>query len=462
MKAMLIAVSLSLCAIPAAAGEDSRQTAALLRDRALSDPVAWDLLDSLTTEIGPRPVGSEAMTRAKEWAVAKLRALGFENVEAVPFDKANAWFRGEESAEITAPYRRSLAILGLGAGVPTPPEGIEAEIALIDSLAELEALPDGSLAGRIAVLNWRFYAAQGEAGYRVASRGRMVGPSIAATKGASAFLLRSAGTSPARRAHTGITRYADGVPRIPAAALSHPDADLLERLVSRGTKVRLRLQLESRTIPTATAWNVTGELRGREAPEEVVVVGGHLDSWDVSESAADDAAGVAITVAAARLIAELPRRPRRTIRVALWGSEETGDSGAAFATHYRDEIDRIILAGESDLGAGRIYRIACSADAWSNPEHQALAATLAPIGIVVDRAPAAFGGVDVEELRKAGVPVVRMSQDSTDYFTIHHSADDTLNRIDRAALQQNVAAWAAVLFTIAEGTVDLRAGAARP
>ncbi len=459
MRTRLTVAVIALIAVAASATESGTgRIAETLRDQALSDPVAWELLESLTTDIGPRPVGSEGMTRAKDWALMKLRALGFENVEAVPFDKPNAWFRGQESAEITVPYVRSLAILGLGGSVPTQPEGIEADIALINSLAELQALPEGSLSGRIAVLNWKFNPAQGEAGYRAASAGRRDGPSIAAQKGAVAFLLRSAGTSPARRAHTGATRYADGVARIPAAALSNPDADFLERLVSRGSRVRLRLRLESSTVATTVAWNITGELRGREAPDEVIVIGGHLDSWDVSESAADDAAGVAITIAAANLIARMPQRPRRTIRVALWGSEETGGSSEAFAAHHRNDLGKFVLAGESDLGAARIYRIALSSDQWSKPQLQVLARTLAPLSVLVDGTPATFGGSDIEGLRKAGVPFVRLSQDSTDYFAIHHSPDDTLNRIDRAALAQNVAVWAAVVFTVADSDIDLRPG----
>jgi hypothetical protein len=446
---------LAFVASTASADGAMRAAAEDVRERALADPLAWELLESLTTDVGPRPVGSAGMERAKEWAVARFQVLGFENISIESFEKKDAWLRGPESAQLTAPYSRELAVLGLGNSVPTIQEGVEAEIALIGSLAELRAMPEGSLAGRIAVLNWRFDSAQGEAGYRAASDGRRDGASIAAAKGAIGFMLRSAGTSSGRRAHTGVMRYAESAPRIPAAAIANPDADLLERLVARGIAVRLRLRLASRLLPSTTAWNVSGVFRGREDPDAVILVGGHLDSWDNSEGAADDAAGVAITMAAARLAAQARVRPRRTIRVVLWGSEETSGSSEAYAERHRDEIAHIVIAGESDLGAGRVYKIATSKCAWSDPHLQTLTAVLAPLGIQQDPVAADFGGVDIEHLRKAGVPVVRLSQDPREYFDVHHTADDTLNRINRRALDQNVAAWAALLYVFAESGVDI-------
>lgn len=453
---VLVTLASVLVAFTANADNDVRATAEQLRDRALEDSTAFDILESLVTEIGPRPVGSPAMERARDWAVAKLKALGLEHVRAEEFAKENAWFRGQESARVVAPYPRELSILGLGNSVPTPPQGIEGEVVLFSSLQDLAAARSESLAGRIAVLNRQITAAQGEFGYREAAQGRRDGPSLAAARGAVAFLMRSASTSKSRLPHTGATRYAEGAPRIPAAALAVPDAELLERLASRGKPVRVKLMLASSVVPESAAWNVVGELVGRESPNELIVIGAHLDSWDVAESATDDAAGVAICAAATHLIAKLPLRPRRTIRVVLWGSEETGGSGTAYANRHRSELAETVLASESDLGAGQIYQLQFSSAAWSDRRLVDLSAVLAPLGILVSREPANFAGADVEDLRTAGVPVMRFSQDDRHYFDTHHSADDTLNKVDRTDLNQNVAAWAALLYVVAEGGIVLR------
>jgi Zn-dependent M28 family amino/carboxypeptidase len=456
MRFAVVVAGATLAMSAAHADTETRQVAEQLRDRGLAQSTAWTLLESLTTEIGARPVGSAAMARAKDWGLARLSALGLQQVHAEEFVKENAWFRGAESAEVTTPYPHALAILGLGNSVPTPPGGIEAEIALFSSFDELVAAPMGSLTGRIAVLNQPITGAQGEDGYHAAARGRREGPSIAAARGAVAFLMRSASTSASRLPHTGITVYAADVPRIPAAALGVPDAELLERLSARGGPVRARLALASTVVAQTPAWNVVGEIVGRESPREVIVIGGHLDSWDVAESATDDGAGVAICAAAAQLIAELPPRPRRTIRVVLWGSEETATSGTAYAEMHRNEFRSMVVAGESDLGAARIHQIALSRGDWTDPRLVELGGVLAPLNILVGHEPAVFGGTDIEDLRKAGVPVVRFSQDARHYFDFHHSADDTLNKVDRNELNQNVAAWAVFLYVIAESGVDLR------
>jgi hypothetical protein len=451
----LLAVVIALTTLDVEADGSVRATAEQLRERALVDSTAWDLLESLTTEIGPRPVGSPAMERARDWALTRLTALGFQRVRAEEFTKENAWFRGEESARVIAPYPHELSILGLGNSVPTPAAGIEAEVVMFASMEDLVSAPAGSLAGHIAMLNRRITADQGEFGYRDAAEGRREGPSLAAERGAGAFLMRSVSTSKSRLPHTGATRYSDRAPRIPAAALAVPDADLVERLARRGQPVRVRLSLASTVVPQVAGWNVVGELVGRDLPQEVITIGAHLDSWDVSEGATDDAAGVAICAAALHLIAELPVRPRRTIRIVLWGSEETTGSGAAYAQQHHDELANVILASESDLGAGRIHQVAFSSDVSRDPRLADLAAVLSPLGIFVSRQVATFAGSDVEDLRMAGVPIMRFSQDDRNYFDWHHSADDMLNKIDRGDVNQNVAAWAALLYLIAEGGLGL-------
>ena len=428
-------------------------TAAALRDKALSDRTAWALTESLTTEIGPRLVGTPGMARAKDWAVARLTALGFENVRVEEFAKPS-WRRGAESAEIVAPYPMKLSILGLGRSVPTTVKGVEGEVAVFATYADMLAQPPGSLAGKIAVVNQPMVRAQDASGYSAIGVIRRNGPSEAARRGAVAYLVRSLSTSDSNQPHTGGMTYALDAPRIPAAALGVPDADQLERLAARGP-VRVRLNLASTVDPASVAWNISGEIPGSEKPDEVVVIGGHLDSWDPSPGAHDDAAGIAITTAAARLIGELPRHPRRTVRVVMFGSEETGGSETAYAEAHKGEA--IVAASESDLGGDRIWSLRLPAGSRDHPAMQAAANVLAGLRIALSPEPATFGGSDIEGLRQAGVPVFGLRQDASRYFDLHHSADDTLDKIDPVQLNQNVAAWAALVYLIADSDIDFRA-----
>ncbi len=433
---------------------DPGQVAAGLRDKALTDPTAYSVVESLTTEIGGRPAGSAAAARAKDWGLARLKALGFENVHAEPFPII-AWARGAESAEVTAPYPQKLQILGLGTSVPTPPGGIEAEIALFHSYADLLAAPPGSLTGKIAVVTQPMTRTQDGSGYGFASRIRTTGPTEAARRGAVAFLVRSISTSGSRLPHTGAMHRAE--PRIPAAALGVPDAELLDRMVARGQPVRVRLVLNSTETVDAPAWNVVGEIRGSEKPDEVVVIGGHLDSWDPGQGAIDDGAGVAITVGAAKLIADLPRHPRRTIRVVMFGDEELDYSGKAYAEAHAAEAPNIVAVGESDLGADPAWSLALPKGAAGAPALRPLASVLAPLKVFIADQPAQFAGSDFAELQQAGVPVWDYAQDAGRYFDIHHSADDTLDKVSPEGLRQNVAAWAALVYLIADSDIDLRA-----
>jgi hypothetical protein len=435
----------------------TEQAAARVRDRALAGgSVAWDVLESLTTEIGPRPVGSPAMAAARDWAVARFKALGLQNVHVEPFTKEHAWVRGAESGAIVAPVSRSLSLIGLGGSVPTPAEGIEAEVVVFSTLEALVAAPMGSLAGRIALVNQPMTRMQDGDGYGPAVAARAYGPSIAAARGAIAYLTRSITTGSARAPHTGALAYEDGVSKIPAAALGVADADLLSRLVARGTAPRIKLNLQSSEIAGAPAWNVVGEVTGRDPAAGTIVIGGHLDSWDPGQGAIDDGAGVAITLAAAKLIEDLPVHPIRTIRVVAWGSEETGGSGAAYAAAHTGELEHLVLAGESDLGAGRVLRLLLPKMPADDPLRRALTVVLAPLRIYVGSDAAHDAGSDVEGLKDAGVPVFELTQDASLYFDIHHSADDTLDKVDRAELEQNVAAWAALLSVVGDSTKNLR------
>lgn len=445
-RAVAALIAAAVLAAPCFAG--SVEAAAALRDKALSDATAWNILESLTSEIGPRPIGSPAYQRSRDWAVAKLKALGFTDVHVETFPKP-AWIRGAESAEIVAPVPQKLAIIGLGNSVPTPKGGIEAPVVVFGSYAEMLDQPPGSLKGKIAVVNQPMTRTQDGSGYGAAVVARN-GESEAAKRGAVAYLVRSISTGTGRAPHTG-SGWGEG-PHIPAAALGVPDADLIASLAARGT-VRIRLNLASSINPKAVSFNISGEIKGRAAADEVIVIGGHIDSWDPGTGAIDDGAGIAITTAAAKLIGDLPQHPRRTIRVVLWGSEENGGSAQAYAEAHKTEVPKLVIAGESDLGADRVYQVALPAGLPGLDE------VMAPLKVIVSPEPPRHGGSDIGGLQKAGVPILGVSNDATRYFDYHHSADDTLAIVNRAELNQNVAVWASLIYLIADSTTDFRPAA---
>lgn len=419
----------------------------LLRDRALADKLAWELTESLTTEIGPRPVGSPAMARARDWGVAQLKRLRFQNVAVETF-RTRAWSRGAEAAQVVGDYAQPLRILGLGGSPSTPPGGLTADIAVFPTFQALLDQPEGALAGKIAVVTQRMQRTQDPSGYFFANARRSRGPGEAAKRGAVAYLLRSLSTDDTRLPHTGGSGAT-----IPAAALAGADAELLERLVARGKPVRVRLDLAS-SAGEVDAYNIVGEIRGREAPDEVIVVGGHLDSWDVGQGAVDNAAGVAITTAAASLAAARPLR--RTVRVVMWGSEEQGGSSRAYAAAHAEETPRMVVVGESDSGAATIWNAALPPNALKHPAMQMFREVLGPLGVGVDTAPARDGGADISGLVRAGAPFVEFRQDLLRYFDLHHSEDDTLDKVDPAQLAQNVAVWATFIRLAADSDIDFR------
>lgn len=449
-----LAAAAVLTAAPSYA-QDLAAGAAAVRDKALADATAWEIAESLTSEVGPRMVGSPAMVRARDWAVAKLKALGFENIQVEAF-RTPAWSRGAESAEVVGPWPHRLQILGIGGSSPTPPGGITAPIALFTSYQAMLAQPEGALTGKIAVVTQSMARTQDGSSYGAVGVQRFAGAAEAAKRGAVGYLIRSISTDDTRLPHTG----AGAAAGIPAAALSTPDADLLERLAARGQPVTVRLALESKVDPQADAWNISGEIRGTARPEEVIVVGGHLDSWDTGTGAVDDAAGIAITTAAAKLVADAGK-PKRTIRVVMWGSEEQGGSSASYAAAHKDEAPRIVVAGESDSGAGRIWSVNLPKAGADHAAMKAFRASLPPLKVAVSPAPPSFGGADIRGLIGLGVPFVDFSQDASRYFDLHHSDDDTLDKIDPAELAQNVAVWASFLYVVANSDVDFRAEAAK-
>lgn len=455
MYRRLLAASATLALISGVAHAQDVRTAETLRDKALLDRTAWEITEDLTTTIGPRIVGSPAMERAKDWGAAKLKAMGFTNVKIEQFAKPS-WTRGEESAWLVGPYPLKLNIVGLGRTIPTPPEGIEAEVALFHTYADLIAAPEGSLKGKIAVITQPMVRAQDGYGYGVAGVSRRAGPVEAAKRGAVALLIRSVSTSDSTVPHTGVTGFGPDVVTIPAAAMGVPEAEQLERLAKKGP-LRIKLKLASTSDANDVAWNISGEIKGSEKPDEVIVIGGHLDSWDVGTGALDDATGVAITTAAAKLIGELPKHPKRTIRVVMWGSEESGGSSEAYVAAHKDELAKIVLAGESDTGADRIYSLKLPAGAQKHAIATTAGDVLAPLKIYVNRDPSAHGGSDIEGLEAAGVPSIELEQDASRYFDYHHTMDDTLNKVRPDELAQNVAAWASFLYLVADSDIDFRA-----
>lgn len=446
----LRAAILGLCLAASAAWADP-QKAAQLRDQALHDDTAWRVLESLTTEVGPRPAGSPAAARARDWGMAKLTALGFANVHVEPFAK-QAWLRDTESGEIIAPFAHRLALLGLGHSASTSPQGITAQVVVFASLAALQAAPASCCAGKIVLVNQPMTRTQDGEGYGIAVQARYAAPE-ASVRGAVAYLVRSISTSTARAPHTGaMLPWKPGQRAIPAAALGVPDAELVAHMAARGP-VTMHLVLQSHVVDT-TAWTVSGDLPGSDPKAGMIVIGGHLDSWDPGTGAIDDAAGIAITTAAARLVGATPHR--RTIRVVMWGSEETGGSGAAYLAAHKNELGGIAIAGESDVGADNVYGLQLPAGAWKAPDIAPLESVLAPLKVMARPTPPENAGSDVEEIQGAGVPVFALNQDASRYFDYHHSQDDTLAIVDPAQLRQNVAAWATTLSILADSSVDFR------
>lgn len=432
------------------------QTISQLQKQAGDSALAFDIVESLTTEIGPRLAGSPKEAAARDWAVKMLRAQGFQNVRIEPFTVPYWAMVRDEAYALTAAGAQELTVAAIGGSGPTPPGGLEAEIVRFTSLQQLAAAPDAAIQGKIVFIDEPTIRTRDGSGYGLGVAKRGLCAPNAQRKGGVGCLIRSAGTHSHRFAHQGgNSRMRDGA-TIPAAALSPPDADQLTRLLARGpTRVRLLIDVE--TKEDSASGNVVAEIMGREKPEEIVLIGAHLDSWTQGTGALDDGAGVGIVTAAAKLIRDLPRRPRRTIRIVLFGSEEIGvHGGAAYARMHESELPRHIVASESDFGAGRVWRLQTRFNPGAGAYGRALHASLAPLGITLGGNDAS-GGPDMGATREKGVPVVTLSQNGLDYFDYHHTPDDTLDKIDPAALRQNVQAWVTFVYLAAEMDWDFRA-----
>ncbi len=410
-----------------------------------ADSVAWDIVAGLTTEVGQRLAGSEAESRARDWGAEKLKALGFRNVRIEPFP-IRGYVRGIDKARIIAPVPQALAVTALGYSGATPDKGIEGEVVYFPTLAALKAAPDGSLTGRIAFIDHAMRAAQDGSGYGPYGQVRREGPGVAARKGALAVVIRSVGTDSHRNPHTGVTSWPEGVKPIPAGAVSNPDADLIARLAGMGKPLRLALTLTGKTVDGLPSGNVVADLPGRDPALPPVLVGCHLDSWDLGTGAIDDASGCAIVTAAA-LRTQVQGQTLRTIRVLWAGSEEIGGfGGEAYAKAHAEPH---ALAMESDFGADRVWRVQTKFAPADKALADRIVAALGVMGVVAGRG-SANGGTDVEPvIAKQKLAVVDLGQDGTHYFDLHHTPDDTLDKVDPAALEQNVVAWTQVLAIVA-------------
>ena len=446
-----IAAFLLAAASPAFAQEPAQPPATVdtkvvaLRTAALNDDYAWDITEGLTTEVGQRLAGTDAEARARDWAVARLRSLGFANVRVEPFDMPT-WTRGPEAVEILAPFPQKLMVAALGNSASTPPGGIAGQVVGFDTLGDLEAAPDSAVRGKIVFVSHAMPRTQDGSGYGYFGGPRRQGPTIASRKGAIGIVIRSIGTDYHRNPHTGVQTFADGVRPIPAGALPLPDAEQLQRILKRGKPVTMQLTLVSRT-GRGQSGNVIAEVPGRDPKLPPILVGGHLDSWDQGTGAIDDATGVAIAAAAAKRIMDAGR-PLRTIRVVWFGAEEPGlFGGVAYKNNHPEP--HYALA-ESDFGAGRIWKVNSKLGKAREAEGRAIQAALAPLGIVPGALDAADGS-DIEPMIAAGAPAVGLSQDGTHYFDLHHTPDDTLDKVDPSELRQNVAAWTAMLAVLSGG-----------
>ena len=428
-----------------------------VRETAQRSDEGYQLLEELTTEVGQRFAGTAGDKAGVDWAVKKLQDLGFANVHTqeviVP-----RWIRGEAGFEVVAPYAMSMVTTAIGGSIGTPDEGLQAPIVMVQDIAALQALPEGTVRGKIVFFNGRTERTRDGSGYGKAVRSRTEGPSVAGALGAIGVVIRSIGTSKNRIAHTGTLSYNVSAPRIPAVAISNPDADLLERQVAQtrpggkaaGSQVAVRMRITARDLPQVRSANVIGDIPGTDLANEIVLIGAHLDSWDTGHGAQDDGAGVAIAIAAARAAASANPKPRRTLRVVLFANEEFGLSGAArYPAAAGDEsVGLHAFAMEADLGDGPVWKLSARVP----PTYWA---TIEQIQRVVKSLDVELGdntsggGADLGPLRRQGVPILAPQLDASTYFDVHHTVNDTLDQVDPAHLRQSTAVFAVAAYAAA-------------
>ena len=454
------AAMLLCCAQTAMAAEPEAQAKALADAALAGKAQSYEIVESLTTQVGQRLAGTEAEARAADWAAAQMRALGLANVriERFPFE---AWMRTRERARVISPVPHTLVLTALGGSVSTPKAGLEAELGLVDSYEALTAAGPDAFSGKIVLVTQSTPRAHDGGGYGAMVQIRTTGAAEAARRGAVGYLIRSIGTQTRRFPHTGTQRPDDSVPAIPAAALSPPDVMMLQRLANMSeAPIRIKLEIGTEFPGDTGSQNVIGEIIGSESPEEIILIGAHLDSWDLGTGALDDGAGVGIVLGVARLIRDAGLMPKRTIRIVLFGAEEQGLVGAyAYAARYKDQLANHVIGTEADFGQGPIYALTTRVADPMHPTIIAIARTMAPLGIYKGHN-RAFGGPDMRPLLEAGVPVATLAKDGADYFDYHHTPDDTFDKIEPARINQTTAAYAIYTWLMAELGGDFRSGGA--
>jgi len=418
-----------------------------------NDQLAYQLTEELTVEIGPRLAGSPADAKAVAWATSKLQQLGYDKVWTEQFTTP-FWQRGNARLEIISPFPQSLVLTALGGSVGTDAKGISASIVMFNSLEDLMQAKPEQVSGKMVFINKAMTKDKIGSQYGKVVGARSKGAVEAARLGAKAIIIRSVGTSNNRFAHTGKMSYEEGIPKIPAVAISVPDAMQLSKVIAKAPEAKIRLNMENHT-QDAVSHNVIAEITGSEHPDEVVLISAHLDSWDQGTGALDDGAGVGLVMATGALIKKMGQ-PKRTIRVVLFGNEEGGLVGArAYAAKHAADLSKHIVATESDFGAGKIWQF----DSKFGPQSVGFAKDIQQLlsghGISLGNNKA-FGGPDVSVLAALGVPVVSLEQDGSDYFDFHHTPNDTFDKIDPAALAQNQQAWIIMTRALANSAVDFR------
>ena len=429
-----------------------------LRDAALADPYAYNELEHLTDNIGPRLSGSPQAQAAVDWVAGEMRALG----ATVSLEKTMVphWVRGAETAALTAwpggtpGTEQKIVVTALGGSAATAQNGLTAPVLAVNSFAELKALPPDAAKGKILLFNHAFdkeLAAVGQGGqaYGQSVIYRALAPTVAESVGAAAVLVRSVGGADFRLPHTGHTVSPESGKNVPAGAVTAEDADLLATLAKQGP-VTMRLTLTPQTLPQVPSYNVIADWKGTEHPEQVVIVSGHLDSWDLGTGAIDDGAGIAVSMQALHLLQKLGIHPKRTVRFIAWMDEESGSEGAAtYAREHAGELGNHIAAMESDLGCDHPYGITFAGSPELQTYLKPVAEALAPIGAAaVTRGEDA--GEDIAAIMKNGVPGLTPTQDSRFYFNYHHTAADTFDKVDPHHLAENAAVMAVTAYALAD------------
>lgn len=408
---------------------------------ATRDSAAWNRLALLSDRFGPRFSGTPNLERAIDWVLDEMRRDGFDNVRGEPV-MVPRWVRGTESAALVEPRAQNLPMLGLGGSIGTPADGITAPILVVASFDDLKAKA-AEARGKIVLYDVPFTT------YGATVQYRGTGAIEAAKVGAVAALVRSVAPYSMRTPHTGGMRYDSTVTRIPAAAITVEDSEMIHRMQRRGERVVIRLAMRAETLPDVQSRNVVGELSGREHPEEIVVIGGHIDSWDVGSGAMDDGGGVVIAWEAVRLLRQLGLTPRRTIRVVGWTNEENGlRGGTAYRDTHAAALDRHVLAIESDGGVFRPIGFGFTGSDSARTILRQVVRLLEPIG--ADSLLPAGGGADIGPIMQRGVPGMGHVVDGTRYFWYHHTEADTPDKLDPREVAQNVAAMAIMAYVVAD------------